>query len=293
MIPDWLARPLGAVYTRTPPSLRPPLKQAFGWTVLRAEAVTKRRRVHSCSRIEFLDFEVAHLERSQFLGPGKGEALVLAHRSCVSPGTEAAVLRGLPGARRSFPYVPGYSTCGTVLSVGGGTSGIAPGSLVAGRMPHASHGIMSQPSLFKVPDGVSAEEASFIELGIITIQGIRKAAIRPGDRVAVVGQGLIGQLASRLVRVVGSDSVVAVANSRRRMTSALVPGGASEFIALSDGPGAVRDIAADVVVEAVGSARAITLAMEAARPGGTVVLLGSSRDLGRNLDWRRIAQKRN
>jgi threonine dehydrogenase-like Zn-dependent dehydrogenase len=151
---------------------------------------------------------------------------------------------------------------------------------------------MSSASLFKVPKSVSAEAASFIELGIITLQGIRKARIRPGDRVVVVGQGLIGQLAVRLARLVGAQPIVAVAASRRRIQSAVGPNGADVFVALSDASAAPGELDADVVIEAVGSANAIAIAMQATKPGGRVVLLGSSRDLGRNLDWRKVAQQR-
>jgi len=242
--------------------------------------------------VVFVDFESADLEAYEFIGPAKGEALVRARRSLVSPGTETAVLRGLPGARRSFPYVPGYSVCGRVERVGRGTRGLEPGTLVAGRMAHASHGIMTPASMFVVPDGVPPEEACFIELGIIVLQGIRKSRIRPGTRLAVVGQGLIGQLAVRLARAAGAGPIVAVASSLRRMASAMKPGGADQFVALEGEPDAVGGISAEIVIEAVGSSRAITTAMEAAREGGTVVLLGSSRDLGRNLDWWEIAQRR-
>lgn len=252
----------------------------------------RHRRIHRGSRVEFLDFEASDLEPYEFLGPGPGEALVETKRSLVSPGTEVAVLRGLPGARRSFPYVPGYSVCGTVLRVGKNTRHVAPGSLVAGRMAHASQGIMTPASLFRVPDGVDPDEASFIELGIIALQGVRKARIRPGDRVAVIGQGLVGQLAARLARVAGAEPIVAVASSGRRRGPALEPGGADRFVALDAERDRLRSIEADIVIEAVGSSRAITTAMEAARDGGTVVLLGSARDLGRNLDWWHIAQKR-
>lgn len=292
-MPDWLVKILGTAYTRIPPRMRPVAKKTFVWSSLRAQAAAQRRPICRGRRVEFLDFETAHLEPFEFVGPGPGEVQIRALASCVSPGTERAVLCGLPGARRSFPYTPGYSTVGVVERVGRGTRGLKPGDIVAGRMPHASHGNLSPVSLFKVPDGVAPEAASFLELGIITLQGIRKARIRPGDRVAVVGQGLIGQLAARLAKVAGAGHVIAVAASRRRSATALTPGGADEFIALSDGPDAMAGVAADIVIEAVGSARAITLAMSAARNGGTVVLLGSSRDLGRNLDWRRIAQDRN
>ena len=291
-MPTWLIKILGAIYTRIPPTARPPLKRAFLWATLRAQALAERRSVQRGRRVEFLDFEIAHLEPYEFLGPAGREVLVKAQASCVSPGTERAVLMGLPGARRRFPYVPGYSVVGRALAVGRAVTGIAVGDLVAGRMPHASRGIMAAGSVFKVPAGVSSEQASFLELGIITLQGIRKAGIRPGDRVAVIGQGLIGQLAVRLARLAGAEPVLAVASSRRRMGPALAAGGADEFLSLAEEPHAVSAIQADIVIEAVGSARAITVALEAARPGGTVVLLGSSRDLGRGLDWWNVAQRR-
>jgi threonine dehydrogenase-like Zn-dependent dehydrogenase len=151
---------------------------------------------------------------------------------------------------------------------------------------------MSKDTTFKVPDGVTDEDASFIELGIICLQGVRKAAIKPGERVAVVGQGLIGQLAMRMARMAGAEPIVAVASSRRRMETALRNGAADSFVALAEEPDAIDRVGADVVIEAVGSAPAIALAMRAARRGGRVILLGSSRDLGRDLEWWAMAQER-
>lgn len=291
-MPGWLMRLLGTLYAKTPQRLRPLGKHVFRWGLVRGEALAKRRSVERGHHIEFLDFEIAYLEPFEFVGPGPEEVLVRSERSTVSPGTERAVLCGLPGARRAFPYTPGYSTAGRVLRAGTAVRGVTAGDRVAGRMSHASHGLMKAPSLFRVPDGVSAVEASFLELGIICLQGIRKAGLRPGDRVAVIGQGLIGQLAVRLARLAGASPIIAVASSRRRMGSAVGPNGADEFVALSEDPEALERLQADVVIEAVGSARAIIQAMVAARPGGTVVLLGSSRDLGRDLDWWTVAQQR-
>jgi threonine dehydrogenase-like Zn-dependent dehydrogenase len=283
---------LGQAYSRIPPGVRPFAKRAAMWSMLRGSAVAQRKRVCHGRRVQFLDFEVAYLDDYEFLAPGRGEVLVEALRSCISPGTERAVLCGLPGARRRFPYTPGYSMCGKVRAAPASPKGIRAGDRVVGRMSHASLGLMNTTSLFKVPDGVSSDEASFQELGIITLQGIRKADIQPGDHVAVVGQGLIGQLAARMARFVGASRVTAVAASRRRMRSAMMPGGADEFVALTDGPHAIASLGADVVIEAVGSAKAILLAMDATRPGGRVSLLGSSRDLGRGIDWWSRAQAR-
>jgi threonine dehydrogenase-like Zn-dependent dehydrogenase len=283
-------RVLGAVYGRIPAPIRPIARTAFVAGSMRFEGLRTGRRVERGQRVEFLDFEIAHLEPYNFLGPGKHEVLVEAHATVVSPGTERAVLCGLPGGRRPFPYSPGYSAAGVAKVVGSAVRGIAPGDLVAGRMPHASHGIMSAVSVFRVPTPVTARSAAFIELGIICLQGIRKARIHPGCRVAVIGMGLIGQMAARLARVAGADPLVVVANSRRRFGP--VAAYADESHALADDPTALGRIGADVVIEAVGSARGIVQALDAARPGGVVILLGSSRDLGRNVDWWGAAQRR-
>jgi 2-desacetyl-2-hydroxyethyl bacteriochlorophyllide A dehydrogenase len=290
-MPNWLIPVLRVAYSCVPPPLRPHAKQVFVRLMLRLQAIGSRRRVERAQRVEFIDFEIANLEPCEFLGAAATDAFVEARASCVSPGTERAVLCGLPGSRRGFPYAPGYSTAGVVVRAGQG-SGLKPGDRVAGRMPHASHGVMVRSSLFRIPQNVSDDSAAFIELGIICLQGVRKAAIRPGERVAVVGQGLIGQLAVRLARTAGAEPIVAVAASRRRSGTALGKGGADTFVALSEGPEAIDRIDADVVIEAVGSAPAIALSMRAARRGGRVVLLGSSRDLGRGLDWWSMAQER-
>jgi 2-desacetyl-2-hydroxyethyl bacteriochlorophyllide A dehydrogenase len=290
MMAPWLLKTLKPVYARTPAGWRPGLRRSYAWTMLRSQATLQRRSIQGAQRIEFLDFEIAHLEPFELLGPTGGEVLVQAHASCVSPGTERAVLCGLPGARRPFPYTPGYSTAGVVVAAGRDAR-FKPGDRVAGRMPHASLGLMSPGSLFAVPDHVADEEAAFIELGIICLQGVRKAALRPGETLAVIGQGLIGQLAGRLARLAGAQTITAVAASRRRAETAL-RNGADRFVTPADASDAIDRIGADVVIEAVGSAPAVALAMRAARDGGRVVLLGSSRDLGRGLDWWSMAQAR-
>jgi threonine dehydrogenase-like Zn-dependent dehydrogenase len=275
---------LGAIYGRIPPSARPFLKSAFIRSEIRLRGAASRRRVRRGNRIAFLDFEIAHLEAYEYLGPASGDVEVSAVSSTVSPGTECAVLCGLPGARRSFPYFPGYSLAGEVVGSGSRVKCLKTGDRVAGRLKHASGESVNADLLFRIPDGVGYEEASFIELGIIALQGIRKAAIRPGDRVAILGQGVIGQLANRISRLLGASEVIALAASRRRAATALAPGGADRFEVSSAEDFDPRSIAADVVIEAVGTPDAISLAANCARAGGRVVLLGSSRGLSRNVD---------
>jgi len=292
-MPNWLIKILLAVYMRIPVALRPTLKDVFDRVILRIEALTKRRQIVHGVRVEFLDFEIAHLLPCELLGPAEDEVLIKAECSLVSPGTERAVLCGLPGARRSFPYLPGYSTAGRVVKKGSAVKRMELGDRVTGRIHHASHETAVANKIFKVPDGVTSEEACFIELGIIVLQGIRKAAIKPGERVAVVGQGLIGQLSNRLARLLTPASLIAVAPSRNRERLARLPGGVDEYLSLVENPACVHSIEADVVIEAVGTPQANAVAMNCARDGGRVILLGSSRGLTRDLDIWSLAQKRN
>lgn len=292
-MPNWLIKILLSVYMRIPVALRPTLKDVFNKTLLRIEALAKRRQLVRAMRVEFLDFEIAHLLPCEILGPASDEVLVEAECSLVSPGTERAVLCGLPGARRSFPYFPGYSTVGRVVKKGSAVRGLELGERVTGRIHHMSHETSLANTLFRVPEGVPSEEACFIELGIIVLQGVRKAAIKPGESVAVVGQGLIGQLSNRLARILTPASIVAVAPSRNRERLARLPGGVDAYMSLMENPACVHSIAADVVIEAVGTPQANAVAMNCARDGGRVILLGSSRGLTRNLDIWSLAQKRN
>ena len=291
-MPAWFETLLGSIYPRIPPRFRPTLKQAFLWTQIRLSGLVSRRKVRKGNRVAFLDFEIADLEPFEFLSPSFSEVEVEVHFSTVSPGTERAVLCGLPGARRAFPYFPGYSAAGRVVAVGSGVKGCRVGDLVAGRVKHSSGDSLQPAFLFPVPDGVPAEAASFIELGIITLQGVRKARIAPGDRVAVVGQGLIGQLANRLARAMGAKDVIAIAASRNRAPTAMAEGGATEFVDTRSGSFNPSCISADVVIEAVGTAEAIVLAAQCARRGGRVVLLGSSRGLSRDVDLGALLQER-
>jgi threonine dehydrogenase-like Zn-dependent dehydrogenase len=138
--------------------------------------------------------------------------------------------------------------------------------------------------LARVPDQVSDEDACFIELAVIAMQGVRRARLQPGERVVVLGVGLVGQLALQFARWAGAAPLVAVARTSQGFDAARA-GGADECIQLSTRPGATADLEADVVLEATGSPSAILTACECARSGGRVVLLGSSRGMTSGFDF--------
>ncbi|MGC3947774.1 MAG: bi-domain-containing oxidoreductase [Chryseolinea sp.] len=103
----------------------------------------------------------------------------------------------------------GYSTAGTVLTSLDKQGTFQAGDRVAcAGQGYASHAeIVSVPEnlVVKIPEGVSFEEAAFTTLGAIALQGIRQAEPRLGEKVCVIGLGLLGQLSVQLLKANGCD----------------------------------------------------------------------------------------
>ena len=108
----------------------------------------------------------------------------------------------------------GYSAAGTVVDVGRDASEFSRGQRVAcagaGHASHAEVNFVPRLLATPIPKDVSDEQAAYTTVGAIALQGVRNADVRVGESVAVVGLGLIGQLACQLlaasgVQVIGID----------------------------------------------------------------------------------------
>lgn len=101
----------------------------------------------------------------------------------------------------------GYSTSGVVAASMDSNSKFRPGDRVAcAGQDYASHAevvAIPQNLVVKIPENVSFEEASFTTLGAIALQGVRQAEPRLGDKVCVIGLGLLGQLTVQLLKANG------------------------------------------------------------------------------------------
>ena len=116
-------------------------------------------------------------------------------------------------------YTPlGYSLCGVVVEVGAGAEQFSVGQVVAAAgnefALHAEVNWVPVNLCVPVPAGVAPEHAAFATVGAIAMQGVRRAEVSLGETACVIGLGLIGQLAVRLlvasgVQVVGLDTVEA------------------------------------------------------------------------------------
>ena len=236
----------------------------------------RRLIVSGIRQIEIEEFELKPI-------PDDG-ILVETHYSVISAGTELWrwVHGANPGKLPKFPRPTGYCTTGCILEVGKDVSNFKPGDRVAGRGWHASHNVLPNVC-HKVPDAVSAKNAVFLNLAAIALHGIRVANIELGKVVAVVGLGLIGQIALSHVRLSGGLPLVAIDTDDFRLAKARARG--ADYCI---NPRQVLDIStavrehcvedgANVIIEASGNPSVYPMAIKLACPGGTLVGLGSPR----------------
>jgi predicted dehydrogenase len=177
----------------------------------------------------------------------------------------------------------GYSSAGVVLEVGRAVAGLEPGDLVAcggaGRANHAELVSVPRTLCVRVPAGVSPLAASFATIAAIALHGIRLAGVAVGERVGVVGCGLVGQIACRLLRAAGAETV-ALDVDPARLEQALQGGADHAFLA--DGA-SIREISgltaavgldAALVTAAAPTSEPLRLAAEILRDRGELVLVG-------------------
>ncbi|WP_405528967.1 2,3-butanediol dehydrogenase [Streptomyces canus] len=206
-----------------------------------------------------------------------------------------------PESGVAAPLILGHEFCGIVNEVGGGVTNVAPGDRVAvephyrcGRCPRClageynicrhfgfaglmGHGGLAERAtvpaymLHRLPEEVSLEQAAVFEPAAVALHAVRRAGIRAGETVAVLGLGPIGLLVSQLAALYGAGRIVAADRSPARRELALRLGAAEAGEDLSS---VVGGEGADVVFEAVGSEGTLRACLAATRRGGRVMFLG-------------------
>lgn len=165
-----------------------------------------------------------------------GEILVDTAFSTVSTGTELSILRRsgtepgvdheYPGTTPTWPKIRegtmphllprpplplgsslGYSAAGVVRAVGSGVSDISVGMPVACSGSQAAHHaeVICVPRnlTVPVPEQLALQQASFVTLGSIALESLRKADLRFGETVVVYGLGVLGLLAAQIAQASG------------------------------------------------------------------------------------------
>ena len=129
--------------------------------------------------------------------------------------------------------------------------------------------------VFLLPDDVSFEEATFIEPLACVLRGQRKASLRPGQSVLVIGSGISGLLHIQLARALGAGSIVAVDINDYRLKAAKKFGADEVFSADEFSPERLREVnggfLADLVIVCTGAVTAVNQALASVERGGTVL----------------------
>ena len=187
-------------------------------------------------------------------------------------------------ARLEAPVSLGYSSAGVVIGVGNGVTAFAVGDRVAcsgsGYASHAEVVSVPQNLCCKVPDGVSFEQASFVALGGIALEAVRMAHPEIGQRVAVIGLGLLGQLAVQILKangcqVMGIDLVPDKLELARAFGADLAVNGATDDVLAT-----VREFSGRygvdsvVIMASTESNQPIEQAAEICRERGRIVATG-------------------
>jgi len=199
--------------------------------------------------------------------------------------------------RLDSPVPLGYSCAGDVLAVGAQAAEFQVGDRVAcaglGFANHAEIDYVPRNLAAKIPSGVSYEDASFVTVGAIAMHGVRLAELELGEKVVVMGLGMVGQVAAQLARRAGASVLasdldaekVALAGRLGAHATMSSPADLARQVAeFTEGHGAD----AVLICAATKSDDPLRQAAEISRLRGRVVIVG---DVGMHLERRPFFEK--
>jgi polar amino acid transport system substrate-binding protein len=184
-------------------------------------------------------------------------------------------------AKLDTPIPLGYSIAGDIVEVGRNVPNLSVGARVAcagaGFANHAEYNAVPKTLVVPIPGQVDDEEACFVTLGAIALQGVRQAHPTLGERFVVMGLGIIGLLTVQLLKangckVLGFDPNPGRAALARDLGADLaISGGLEETVA-----GFTGGVGCDAVIIAASSKsnEPINQAAEISRVRGRIVVVG-------------------
>ncbi|WP_375103562.1 zinc-dependent alcohol dehydrogenase family protein [Paenibacillus sp. RS8] len=247
-------------------------------------------------RIDFMEWEA----------PAVGlKEVKLRVKCCGICGTDQHIYHGYPGsAEVNAPVVLGHELAGEVVAVGDEVTALQVGDRVSvdpniycGNCYFCRNGkvhlcdnlqavgvtrdggmgeycVVPAANCYLLPDEMSWIEGAMIEpLGCV-LHGYKKLDIRRAHQVLIIGGGFIGQLFLQLVKAAGVKGII-VSEPEMFKHDRLVELGADEAVS----PAAAGVMEAlhhqfDIVIECVGRADSMELAVKASRKGGQVLMFG-------------------
>ncbi len=214
-------------------------------------------------------------------------------------------VHGMDGStgRRLPPIVMGHESAGEVAEIGKNVTGWTPGDRVnfdptfyCGKCPYCIRGetnlcdnrqvpgvscnefkrdgafaeylVVPSRNLYRLPDNMTYEQAAMVEPVSVALHGVNLLNMKQGDRVAVVGVGMIGFLIVQVLKAKGAGEVIAVDIDPKKLELAKTIGADSTTTSSAG-------MELDCAIEAVGITPTVDIAIRSVRKGGTVSLVGN------------------
>ena len=183
-------------------------------------------------------------------------------------------VRLMPGFYKMRAGVRGRDVAGTVEAVGAGVTRFAPRDEVMGVAPgsFAELAIGKADKLVRKPARLSFEEAAALPVsGVTALQALRKAEVRPGQRVLVVGAaGGVGTLTVQMAKALGAHVTGVASTSKLELVRSIGADEAIDYTREDFTDGSQRW---DVIVDTAGR-RPLRRLRRALTPKGTLVIVG-------------------
>ncbi len=250
-------------------------------------------------RIVFVAPGKAVLEKCEIAQPKAGEVRVCLAASALSSGTERANLLGNLNvstvAKRDKPNFPcclGYSTAGVVEAVGEGVTNFKIGDRVAMTWTNnTQHLCKNVENVHHLPDEISFEEGAMLHIACFPLAAIRKCHLQIGESALVMGLGILGLFAVKLLRAAGAAPIIAVDPVPEKREKALACGADYALDPYApDFAGTVHRITGggvNVAIEVTGVGAGLDGALDCMAKMGRVALLGCTRDSDFTIDYYR------
>ena len=133
----------------------------------------------------------------------------------------------------------------------------------------------------KIPDKVTFQDATLVEPSAVSLHAINLANIKVGDKVLIIGGGIIGLMAAEFAKLNGASYIALMETNMKRARKALKYGAINEIFNASDTNVISKALKKtnggyDKVIECCGNQYAVSEAIMSVKPGGTIVLVGVS-----------------
>lgn len=216
------------------------------------------------------------VREQQLSAPTAGEVLVQTLCSAISAGTELLVYRGqLPAdisldatlvnlqQSTAYPLQYGYASVGRVVALGSEVDASWRDALVFAFQPHASHFLTTPANLIRVPDGIEPEAALFLANMETAVNLVQDGQPAIGEKVVVLGQGIVGVLLLQLLQQFPLAQLAAVdaLADRRQRALAIGANTIADPTAVAELQHALSNNGADLVYEVSGVPAALNLAI--------------------------------